>query len=946
HEQVSSDDAAGAQGAPGRVTVAPRDQRESGAEWGASGPSLLGETVGSIRIVEYIGKGSFGEVYAGYDEKLNRKVALKALRTDLRLEAEARARFLREARMLSQLDHPHICRIYDLIAAKGRDFLILELLTGTSLGKSIKRPFPRPLKFKIAEQVARALAAAHEKGIVHRDLKPENVMITSGDEVKVLDFGLARPYVDPMATTLDLRNAGPDQVKPSVDEAGGEFGTYAGTRAGAVMGTPGYMSPEQARGEPVTPASDIYSFGLMIQELFSGCPAVEKHLTVRDVVERASRGESRPFVDKDRDLATLVSRLKSLAPASRPSALDAAERLQWIAQKPRRRKLRRLAAGIAAVLVATTTVAVIQGLRANRAAVRAEREAETAKQVSEFLTSIFKVSDPSEARGKTITAREILEKGAKKIGTELKGQPLVQARLMNTMGTVFMGLGLYEEAEPLLSSAMALREKNLPPEHLELADSSYSLAILFWNQGKYAEAEPMHERALAIREKALGSNHLDVATSLTGLANLYWRQGKYAEAEPLYKRALAIEEEALGPDHSDVAASLNDLANLYQDQGRYAEAEPLFKRTLAIWQKVLGPDSPEVAVILNNLANLYQGQGKYAEAAPLLKRALEIHERVLGPGHPDVATNLNNLATLYWRQGRYAGAEPLFKRALAIWEKALGPDRPDVGVVLTNLANFYRDQGRYAEAEPRYRRALAIHEKALGANHPDVGWTLNNLAVLYRNQGKYAEALPLFKRALAIRENALGPDHPDVAESLDSLASLYAYQDKFTEAQPLYKRALAIREKAIGPASRKTVSTLRALAACEYKEKKFNDALDHSGHCAAIGRELAVKLSEDPGVRFLIGGALLLTGQIETAMGKGAEGQLSWKEAFSTLQPVAKDAEGLSEQDTYAQTLLCLGRTEEARPIVKRLFDKGYRNPDLLALCRDKGLMPAEASAK
>jgi hypothetical protein len=152
---------------------------------------------------------------------------------------------------------------------------------------------------------------------------------------------------------------------------------------------------------------------------------------------------------------------------------------------------------------------------------------------------------------------------------------------------------------------------------------------------------------------------------------------------------------------------------------------------------------------------------------------------------------------------------------------------------------------------------------------------------------------------------------------------------------------MAIAEKAMGPGSRETADALRSLTSCELREKSFNDALEHSSRCVQIGRELAVKMPEDQKVRFLLGSALL-QGQIEAAMGKGAEGQSSWREALFTLEPIAKNAQGVSDQATYTQTLLCLGKTEEARPIVKRLMDTGYKNPDLLALCREKALTPKE----
>jgi tetratricopeptide (TPR) repeat protein len=214
------------------------------------------------------------------------------------------------------------------------------------------------------------------------------------------------------------------------------------------------------------------------------------------------------------------------------------------------------------------------------------------------------------------------------------------------------------------------------------------------------------------------------------------------------------------------------------------------------------------------------------------------------------------------------------------------------------------------------------------------------LASLSGSQARYAEAEQLVRRSLAIREKALGPDHPDVAQSLLDLANLHLDQDKFTDVEPLLERALAIYEKAIGPRSPEAADSIRALASCEFKEGKFDDALERSIHCAEIGRELAAKMPENPKPRFLIGSASLLKGRIETAMERSADAQASWRDALSVVEPVARDARGVTAQSTYAQLLLCVGRTDEARPIVKGLLDAGYKDPDLLALCKKSGLLP------
>ena len=255
-------------------------------------------------------------------------------------------------------------------------------------------------------------------------------------------------------------------------------------------------------------------------------------------------------------------------------------------------------------------------------------------------------------------------------------------------------------------------------EDLQSAFSLNQLATLYRSQGKYNEAEPLITRSLSIKEKQLGENHPDFATSLNNLAGLYENQGKYNEAEPLHLRSLSIREKQLGEHHPDVAQSLNNLAGLYFNQGKYNEAELLYQRSLFIWEKQLGEHHPDFATSLNNLALLYGSQGKYNEAEPLYRRSLSIYEKQLGENHPTVATSLNNLASLYDSQGKYNEAEPLYRRSLLIREKQLGENHPDVAISLNNLAFVYNAQGNHAEAKKLSQRALTICQQKLGDHHP------------------------------------------------------------------------------------------------------------------------------------------------------------------------------------------------------------------------------------
>lgn len=358
--------------------------------------------------------------------------------------------------------------------------------------------------------------------------------------------------------------------------------------------------------------------------------------------------------------------------------------------------------------------------------------------------------------------------------------------------------GQYREALPLAKQALAIRERELGPDAVRVADALHQVALVLDALHEYAEAEPINRRALAIRETLLGPDHPDVALSLFNLAWLTKSRQDFVGAEALYRRALDIQERAFGPDHAEVASTLNDLAVLLNQTGRYDEAIAGHQRALIIRERDGNGDG--VALSLNNLARVHMNKGDYDSAADTYRRSVSHWEAAAGRDHPRVANALEGLAQAAVASGDYTAAEPLYLRALAIREQALGPDHPEVGTILNNLAVLYRYKGDLDRAEPLLLRDLAITEAKLGPNHSFVAPTLSNLALVHLQRHDYTKADALLRRALAIQETALGPDHLAVGITLSRLGRV-AVEDRSrdsAEAEALLERAVATLERAVG----------------------------------------------------------------------------------------------------------------------------------------------------
>jgi len=740
---------------------------------------------GKYKLLEELGEGGMGTVFtAEQTEPFKRRVALKIIKLGMDTK-QVVARFEAERQALAVMDHQNIAKVFDAGATEtGRPYFVMELVHGVPITEYCdKNNLTTRERLQLLISVCEAVQHAHQKGVIHRDLKPSNILVVVQEDKpfpKIIDFGIAK------ATGHSLTER------------------TLFTEQGQLIGTPEYMSPEQAEmsGLDVDTRTDIYSLGVILYELLVGVlPFDPKSL------REAGFGEiQRIICEKEPPkastrLSSLGDTQTSIADHRRtdPSSLHRELKgdLDWITMKAMakdrtqryasaseleadierylrhepvvagppsviyriKKYIRRHKVGVAAAtLVIIAMLIGITGttiglLRAKKAEKKAVEEAMTAQQISDFLVELFKVSDPGESRGNSITAREILDKGAGKIEKELEAQPRIQSRLMETMGRVYRNLGLYTQAAPIL------------------------------------------EKSLSLKLKIYGEEHVEVAASLHTLAILYDIQGKYQEAESLFRQSLAIKEKILEQNHPDVAKSLNSIAVVSMNQGKYEEAETCFQRSLAIKEKNLDPDHPNIGNTLTNLGILYQQQNKYEEAEPLLKRALSISEKASGLDHPDVAASLNNLGSLYEDMGKHEEAEPLYERSLTIWEKALGPEHSDVGIVLHNLANLYRDQGKFDRAEPYYLRSLTIFQKALGEEHPFVAYSFRERANLYRDQGKHADAEILYQRSLEIFEKSMGPNHLNVAETLEQYALLLRKIDRDDEAKKLEARAKEIRKK-------------------------------------------------------------------------------------------------------------------------------------------------------
>jgi tetratricopeptide (TPR) repeat protein len=611
---------------------------------------------------------------------------------------------------------------------------------------------------------------AHSRGVLHRDIKPGNVIVGRHGETLVVDWGLAK------ATGKSDPSSGERTLRPSSASGSAE------TLPGSALGTPAYMSPEQAEGnlEALGPRSDVYSLGATLYSLLTGRPPFAGE--PGEVLRAVQRGEFRPprALDPaiDRALEAVCLKAMTLRPGDRYGTCRAlAEDIErWMAdepvaawREPLSRRLRRWArrhrtavagavAALLAGLIGLAAVATVQA-RANttlgaknlqlteekkkteEALAESEESRQQAEAVSRFLVEAFRSPDPTQD-GRQVKVVDVLDRASAQLDHEFGGSPATRGALLNALGNTYRGLGLYDQAVTVYTKVLAVRESALGPDHADTLASRSNLGVAYWFAGRLPEAIALHEGTLQRLEAKLGPDHPATLNSRTSLAVAYWSAGRLDEAIALHKGTLKRREVKLGPDHPATLASRSNLALAYYTAGRVSEAIVLHEATLKLKEAKLGPDHPDTLTDRGNLAAFYRAAGRLSEAIALHEGTIQRLEAKLGPDHPDTLNTRANLANAYAHAGRMAKAEGLYREVLARRRKTLKPDSPLLANDLTRLGRILLENSRWSEAEPLFREALVIRTKAT----PDDWARYDVMSVLgdsLLGQGRYAEAEPL-----------------------------------------------------------------------------------------------------------------------------------------------------------------------------------------------------------
>jgi serine/threonine-protein kinase len=798
--------------------------------------TLLGRTIGNFRVIDLIGEGGMGEVYVGYDERLKRKVALKAIHGDRRFDEQFKTRLLREAEILSKLEHPNICRIYDFLETEDADLLVLELIKGKTLDRVDVGGLSRSEKLRIAVQLGEVLSDAHAHSVVHRDLKPENVMLDSRGEVKVLDFGLAYSVIDEKTATRIWSNLDSGEIRTEDISVEDIAGSGFRTEEGVVLGTPMYMSPEQAHCKPATAASDMYSFGLLLQYLFTGRHPYPPDIKPLGIFVKAGMGDTLPAEGVEDDLRKLIDRLKSVDPTGRPTALDTVERLKWIEDAPRR-KARKLAT--VAVIAALAIGIVVSGLALYHAkkSERLERIARRRQEkMSEFLVDMWISPSPME-KGRDVKVIDVLSYGQEKVEEEFGDDPLIKAALLDHLATTYRRLGEYEKAESILTELLDYCRNNLGPGHVRTITVMVDLGIILGYGEHFQKADSLFREALRVGEKSLDPESELLIYASNQLAENLIRKAEYAEARALLEGSLAAirgSEELMYKFGPKVLLGLGNILVAEED---FPAAEKIFLELVDDYERKGDTDNPNYVSAVGSVARVFMEQNKHEEGLRYMREGLDLSTRINGEGHRITLVMMINLGLALSELGMYEDALGHVEKGYAGFRETFGERAPSTIFVSASYADLLGKLGRIEEAETTLNEAISLDIEILGPEHPNTILAQYALADLLLEAGRYTEAEMLISGVVEKSARALGEERDVTLECMDLLGRALNGRGEHERAEEIHRKVLETRIGTLGTDHPSIANTLRYLAESLFDQGEYEESCQLAERAVRSNRE-------------------------------------------------------------------------------------------------------------
>jgi serine/threonine protein kinase len=771
-----------------------------------------GTRIGRYKILQRIGEGGFGAVFmAEQEEPVKRRVALKIIKLGMDTR-QVVARFEQERQALAVMDHPNIAKVFDAGATEtGRPYFVMELVKGEPITAFCDRNnLTVRDRLELFLQVCHAVQHAHHKGVIHRDLKPSNVLVFSHDGrpvAKVIDFGIAK--------AADYRFT--------------EKTIF--TEFHQLVGTPAYMSPEQADGSlDIDTRTDVYSLGVLLYELLTGFTPFDQrslasaaYAEIQRIIREVEPPKPSTRVSSQREALPAIAACRRVEP--RRLGLLLRGDLDWVVmralEKDRQRRyltpgdlaadlerylhdepvtagppsaayrmrkfVRRHRAGVAtaaALLTMLVVGLVATGALYKREALqraRAERESAKVNAANDFMSGMFGAIDPAVAKGRDITVREVLDKAATRAEKELSDQPEVEGSVREVLGEAYHHISRFPEAERQLRRALAVREQSLGPEQPETLTTLHNLAASVLEQDRPDDAAAVIKRAVDGRLKTLGPAHKDTLASRSLQAFIRQLGGDLAGAEKDIRAIIGAQSASLGPAHHDTIESRNSLADILHDEGKLEEALTTAVQASSDATKTLGDDDPLTMDARSIQGAILKDLGREDQAEPVLRSVVAAKSRVYGADAPQTLLSSDILASTLRALKKYDEALGLERSIVDRAKRVNGPDHTATLTYMNNLAQTLRLAGQLDEAETIYRAVLEARKKD-GPTQQNL-ITTYNLGLLKIDQGKPAEAAPIFEEVIAGFEKNLGKGHWMIGTTRASLGDALAAQGKLEEAE-------------------------------------------------------------------------------------------------------------------------------------------------------------------